>query len=155
MDISPTLVNQLDKFNIAYSTVHHNYSISSLNSAHTAHVPAQQMVKPVILHDQQGYLMALVPSDKYVYISELNNILGREVELASEADVSNLFADCDAGAIPPVGEAYGMDVVVDYGLDSCNEIYFESGNHQDLVHMSGQSFQKLTFSSPHADITVH
>ncbi len=155
MDISQTLASQLQEYEIPYDTVHHRFSITSLNSAHTAHIPETQMVKPVILHDKQGYLMALVPSNRYVYISELNNMLGRNVELVSEAEVSELFSDCESGAIPPVGDAYGMEMVVDFSLDNCDDIYIEAGNHQDLIHMSGQSFQKLTSNSKHADITVH
>ncbi len=155
MDISPTLLKQLQSQQIPYDTVHHRYSITSLNSAHTAHVPAKQLIKPVILHDQEGYLMALVPSDKYVYLKQLNKQLNRSLEISTESDVTRLFSDCDSGAIPPLGEAYGMQMVVDCSLDQCDEVYMEGGNHTDLIHLSGESFQKLTTNSTHADITVH
>jgi len=155
MNISPTLVNQLNKHQLAYETIHHRYSISSLNTAHSSHVPARQLVKPVILHDQQGYLMALVPSNKYVHLNMLNMALNRNMALANEAEVSALFSDCDFGAIPPVGDAYGMKTIVDNELSECTDIYMEAGNHTDVLHLSGDAFQTLTQNMQHADITVH
>ncbi len=155
MNMSPTLLNQLVKQNIPYETVHHRFSVSSLNAAHSAHVPAKQLIKPVILHDEQGYMMALVPSNRYVYISKLNDQLGRKLELASEAECSELFDDCESGAIPPVGTAYGIQTVIDEDLKACDDIYIESGNHRDLLHINGEAFHKLMSNCTYVDITVH
>jgi len=154
-NMSPTLIKQLHKHQLAYETIHHPYSITSLNTAHTSHIPANKLVKPVILHDQQGYLMALVPSNTYVYLSELNTLLNRQMTLASEAEVSALFNDCECGAIPPVGEAYDMKSIVDNRLNECTDVYIEAGNHTDVLHLSGDAFQNLTKNVQHADITVH
>jgi len=154
-NMSPRLIQQLQKHQLAYETIHHPYSITSLNTAHASHIPAQKLVKPVILHDQQGYLMALVPSNTYVYLNELNTILNRQMTLASEAEVSALFSDCDFGAIPPVGDAYDMKTIVDNRLSECTDVYMEAGNHTDVLHLSGDAFQSLTRNMQHADITVH
>jgi Ala-tRNA(Pro) deacylase len=154
-NMSPRLIEQLQKHQLAYEVIHHPYSITSLNTAHTSHIPAQKLVKPVILHDQQGYLMALVPSNSYVYLNELNMVLNRQVRLASEAEVSALFNDCDRGAIPPVGDAYDMKTIVDNSLSECTDVYMEAGNHTDVLHLSGNAFQRLTKNMQHADITVH
>ena len=155
MDISPTLMNQLEKQDVRYETIHHDSTVSSLHTAHLAHIPAQQLVKPVVLHDEQGYVMALVPSHRYVYISKLNDLMHRNLELASEDEIAGLFKDCDLGAIPPVGQAYGMETVIDCELECCNEIYIEAGNHEDVVHMSGGAFHKLMTDSVYEDIVIH
>ena len=154
-NMSPRLIQQLQKHQLSYETIHHPYSISSLNTAHTSHIPAQKLVKPVIFHDQQGYLMVLVPSNKYVYLNELNMLLNRQMTLVSEAEVSALFSDCDFGAIPPVGDAYNMKSIVDNSLDECTDVYMEAGNHTDVLHLSSDAFQTLTKNMQHADITVH
>jgi Ala-tRNA(Pro) deacylase len=155
MDMSPTLLTRLVEQNIPYDTVHHRHSVSSLNTAHTAHIPAKNLVKSVLLHDEQGYMMALVASNRYVYISKLNDLLNRRLELASEEECRELFNDCESGAIPPVGTAYGIQTVIDRDLQDCGEIYIESGNHEDLIHMSGEAFHKLLPSCSYVDITVH
>ncbi|RKZ56955.1 MAG: aminoacyl-tRNA deacylase [Gammaproteobacteria bacterium] len=155
MNIAPTLVKQLVKHRISYDTISHGYSHSSLHAAHSANIPAQKMVKTVILEDDRGYVMALVPANHYVKINELNMLLNRHMGLATETELAHLFTDCEPGAIPPVGAAYGMTTVVDKNLDDCNDVYIEAGNHTDLLHISGSAFRQLVEHSRHASICVH
>ena len=155
MVIAPKLVKQLAAKDIDYEIINHRYSITSLNTAHASHIPEDELVKPVILEDESGYVMALVPANKHVVIQELNMFLNRNMELATEAQISYLFSDCDPGAIPPVGEAYNMETVVDYNFDECSDVYLEAGNHTDILHLSGKSFRKLMESAHHASICMH
>jgi len=155
MDIAPTLVRALAQHGIAYDIISHHYSDSCINVAHSAHIPEHKMVKPVILEDDYGYVMALIPANQHVKIRELNKHLNRQMGLSTEEEIKHLFSDCDLGAIPPVGDAYGMEVVVDYELDDCDDVYIEAGNHTNLLHLSGNSFKKLMANSRHAPICVH
>lgn len=155
MEIANTLVRQLGKLGIAFDIVNHGYSSSSLQSAHAAHISASNMVKSVVLEDDIGYIMALLPADRYVKINEVNMLFNRRMGLATEPDLDEIFTDCDHGAIPPVGHAYGMTTIVDRHLDDCDDIYVEAGNHTDLLHLSRNGFKKLTEHSRHADICVH
>lgn len=155
MNIAPTLAKQLASLDIAYDVIHHRYSDSNIKSAHSAHIPTSKMVKPVIFEDDQGYVMALVPANQHVKIRELNKYMNRHMGLATEDEIYKLFADCEMGAIPPVGEAYGMKTVVDSHLQDCNNVYIEAGNHTDLLHLSGRSFKKLIANAPHASICIH
>lgn len=155
MNIAPTLARQLSDLGINYDTINHSYAYTTLHAAHSAHIPAYKMVKPVVLEDDKGYVMALVPSNQYVRIRELNMLLNRKMGLATEDEIAKLFRDCDRGAIPPVGDAYGMTTVVDYNLDDCNDVYIESGNHTDLLHLSGSAFRKLVENARHAHICIH
>ncbi len=153
--MAPTLIKQLAKHDIAYDIVHHSYSIFSMNTANASHIPGSQLVKSVILEDEDGYVMALIPADQHVKIKELNKLLDRSMGLATEYELSLLFSDCDLGAIPPIGEAYSMETVVDYNLDDCNDIYIEAGNHEELLHLSGSSFRTLMKNAHHANICSH
>lgn len=40
----------------------------------------------------------------------------REFELVAEDEFSRLFADCEPGAIPPLGSAYGIETCMDEAL---------------------------------------
>ena len=155
MDIAPTLVKLLAKHGISYDTIHHEYSSSSLHAAHSAKIPVQKMVKTVVLEDDRGYIMALVPANQYVKINELNKILNRRMGLATETELAHLFTDCEPGAIPPIGVAYGMTTIVDNNLEDCHDVYIEAGNHIDLLHISGSAFRQLVEHSRHASICVH
>ncbi|PCI06268.1 MAG: aminoacyl-tRNA deacylase [Gammaproteobacteria bacterium] len=155
MNIANTLLTQLAKHGISYDIVKHSYSNSSLHAAHSAHIPVTRMVKSVILQDEIGYVMALVPANHYVKINEINMFLNRQMYLATESELNGLFTDCDCGAIPPVGNAYGISTVVDYSLDDCSDVYIEAGNHTELLHISGSAFRKLNEHSHHASICIH
>ena len=39
--------------------------------------------------------------------------------------------------MPPVGPAYGVLTVVDDSLPRDGDLYFEAGDSEDLVHMTG------------------
>ena len=155
MNIAPTLVTELARQGIAYDIIKHPYSIFSLNTAHAAHVPDEQVVKSVVFEDDYGYVMALVPANRQVKIRELNHILKRSMGLATEQELASLFVDCDLGAIPPVGYAYDIETVVDFALDDCEDVYIEAGNHEELLHLKGNAFRKLQQNARHANICVH
>jgi Ala-tRNA(Pro) deacylase len=155
MEIATTLVLHLAKLGIAYDVVKHDYSHSSLHSAHAAQIPASNVVKSVVLEDDKGYVMALVPANRHVKINEINMAYNRRMGLATEPELDRIFSDCDQGAIPPVGDAYGMSTIVDQNLDECEDLYIEAGTHTELLHISGGAFRKLMEHSLHGSICVH
>ncbi len=155
MQMATTLVRYLSENRIAYDKMPHRYTFSSLNTVRSTKVPGDNMAKSVILEDDKGYIMAVIPATKHVKIRELNKLLGRNVGLATEAELGQLFKDCDLGAIPPIGPAYGMETIVDYSLDDCADVYFEAGNHEELIHVNGSAFRKLMKNTQHGNICVH
>jgi Ala-tRNA(Pro) deacylase len=155
MAMSPTLQKFLTQNAIPYEILPHSHTSTSLNSASAAHIPGNNMAKSVILEDEDGYLMAVIPATRHVKIRELNQTLNRNMGLATEMELYRLFSDCDVGAIPPVGQAYGMVTVVDDSLMQCNDVYFEAGDHEELVHVKGTSFRKLMEKSQHANLCAH
>ena len=133
MTMARTLQTYLAHKGIAYDILPHRHTDTSINSANTAHIPAEQLAKSVILEDENGYVMAVIPADRHVRIGRLNQLLNRRMGLATEAELPPLFADCDPGAVPPLGDAYGIATVVDESLDDCPDIYLEAGDHEDLI----------------------
>lgn len=143
MAIAPTIENYLNNMAIPYQVLPHVRTGSSLRTATAAHVPARHIAKGVLLEDESGYLMAVVPANYHVHLGALRQQLGRQVGLATEQEVAELFKDCDRGAIPPVGEAYGIETVVDEDLMEAPEVYFEAGDHEELIRLEGDDFMRL------------
>ena len=46
-------------------------------------------------------------------------------------------------------------VLVDEALFDQDEIYFEAGNHSELVHMSGRDFEALMTQAGHGYFSRH
>jgi Ala-tRNA(Pro) deacylase len=112
-------------------------------------VPADSLAKPVLLEDERGYVMAIVPASHRVDLGRLNHQLHRELELAREREIAELFHDCERGAMPPLGGPYRIPTVYDDSLEGHSEIYFEAGDHEDVVHLRGRDFLRLLEGSLH------
>jgi Ala-tRNA(Pro) deacylase len=54
--------------------------------------------------------------------------------------VRECFPDCDAGAVPALGPAYGLDTIWDDGLLERSDLYFDAGDHEPLLHVSTTDF---------------
>ena len=147
MAMAFTLQKYLDRKGVNYELFQHPYTSSCMQSAEVAHIHGDQIAKGVVLGDDIGYLMAVVPATHHVQLGKLHNTLDRYLGLVTEQELADLFKDCDVGAIPPLGDAYGMPVVMDESLTACPDIYFEAGDHEDLVHVSGEDFKALMSSA--------
>ena len=102
-----------------------------------------RLAKAVIVKDSEHYMMVVLPADQHVHLGRLHQQLGHEVGLASEQELHSLFPDCEQGAIPPLGTAYQVDTLVDYSMKGDEDVFFESGDHEHLIKMSGKDFRAL------------
>jgi Ala-tRNA(Pro) deacylase len=143
MAISNTLKRYLDNSGIVYEIVKHPFSASSQETAEAAHVSGQRLAKGVLLRDNLGYLLAVLPAPLHVEVTTLNDLLERNFELIEEDEISELFPDCDIGAVPPIGGAYKLEVALDTSLCDEPAIYFEAGDHVELILVGGTDFQTL------------
>jgi len=143
MTISATLKNFLDQQKVAFDLIPHAHTGSSMETAQQAHVSGNRLAKAVIIKEDDKYSMVVVPSGEHVDLALLRQDFGHGVELATESELSELFPDCAIGAVPPIGAAWGMDTYLDECLLDKEEVYFEAGDHEDLVRVTGDQFRKL------------
>src|SRR5215471_16323370 len=143
MAIAHKVQDYLSKHGMKYEVVAHPHSQSSMETAQMAHVPGGRLAKSVILEDDDGYVMAVLPSSCHIQLGRLSKELNRNLRLATEKELPAMFADCEVGAVPPVGLAYGMRTVIDESLAEEPEIFFEAGDHEHLIHMQREAFAEL------------
>ncbi len=143
MTIAATVSDYLAEHDVPYDILAHAHTATSGESAEASHVPGARLAKTVVLEDEQGYLMVVVPSCRRVDLGELHRQLNRNLGLATEGELGRLFRDCEIGALPPLGPAYGVETVVDDAIAEQPDIYFEAGDHEQLIHVSAEVFQTL------------
>ncbi|MDI1265923.1 MAG: YbaK/EbsC family protein, partial [bacterium] len=143
MTVSPTLQKYLDQ-TVTYDVIPHAATMSSTRTAEACHVPGDALAKAVVLRRDDGYMLAILPASRHLHLSALKAQLGHKVDLASEEEVARLFDDCECGAVPPVGECFGLDVIVDDSIDTQREIYMEGGDHTTLIRLERGQFARLT-----------
>ncbi|MGI9424319.1 MAG: aminoacyl-tRNA deacylase [Hyphomicrobiaceae bacterium] len=119
-----------------------------------SHVPTDNMAKAVVLSSRAGYLLAVIPASRRVNIDNVGRVIDQPVALATEEELAPLFPDCEPGAIPPIGSAYGLRTVVEDTLEMNDDIYFEAGDHRTLVHITGKDFCRLMRTVSHGRICL-
>ena len=149
MAVAATVQRFLEKHSVGYDLVPHPHTGSSHESAEAAHVREDHVAKAVMVRDAAGYAMIVVPASNWVDVEHLRKELNRDVHLAAEEEFAALFSDCETGAIPPLGPAYGIETLLDEGLTSLANVYFEAGDHEHLVHTSGDNFRSLLAGARH------
>ena len=143
MSVAVTLEDFLRSKGCRYEIVQHAHSHSSMDTAEVAHIPGDRLAKTVLLEDEFGYVAAVVPSTFHVRLSEMWKKTGRRLVLASETEMRELFKDCEVGAVPPVCTAYGLQTYLDESLIRQPDVYFEAGDHEQLIHMNIDQFLEL------------
>ena len=153
MGIAIALARYLAERGVKYDVVEHSHTATALESARTSHVSLDRLAKAVVLKGDDGFLVAVLPASGHIQFGQLCKQLGVELDMASEEQIESLFYDCEPGAVPALGDAYGLKVIVDDSLASEPEIYLEGGDHASLVHVSGRAFQELMAGARHAHFT--
>lgn len=143
MTIAQTVQGYIEGRGVAYQPLPHPAAGSSHENAEAAHVREDHIAKAVILHDAQGEVMVVIPGDAWVRLHAVNQALGRELVLASETDAARHFPDCDQGAIPPLGPAYGLETLVDEAVAGLAFVYLESGDHRTLIQVGTDAYLGL------------
>ena len=150
MSIPVRLSSYLDQRGARYEICMHKHSRSSAETARTAQVPPHQLAKSVLVEDDTGCLMAVVPANRDVLLGQLSRLLDRKhLRLADENLIASLFADCDRGAVPALGMAWGVETVVDDELEASEVVYVESGDHERLLRLSNDQFHELMLAARH------
>lgn len=149
MSLAETVRRYLTEHQVEFEPIPHPKTASSRETAHAAHVREDHVAKAVIIKDNQGFAMVVIPGSNWVKLEAINRELGRNFELAQEAEAEALFSDCHPGAMPPLGPAYGIETYVDEQLLSLANVFFESGDHTHLIQVNGQAFHELLKGTRH------
>ena len=132
----------LDSHKIRYVTIKHSEVYTAQEIAASAHIPGKELAKTVMVKIDGKMAMAVLPASYKVDFDLLKEAAGaRKVEMASEQEFTDMFPECEIGAMPPFGNLYGMEVFVAETLAEEQEIAFNAGSHTELIRMSYKDFE--------------
>ena len=153
MTMARSVREHLDQAGIDYDVLQHAHSDSSRQTAHRAHVAPAQLAKAILTRDDNDYLLCVIPADYKLVFSWLNGAMHSSYQLASESELCYFFDDCEIGAVPALGQAYGCKVIWDERLADQKDIFLESGDHENLVHVDQCGFMALMGDQEHVTIS--
>lgn len=155
MGMAMKLADYLAAHPVPFELVAHARTMSSLQSARSMDLAPGCLVKAVVLEDEDDrFLMAVLPASRKVDLGELRRCTGHMLRLADEAELRERFGDCELGAVPPIGGAYGMETVWDDSLMSRPDVYFEAGDHETSVHLKTRDFVGLLEGARHLEFSA-
>ena len=124
--------------------VSHPQAYTAYDVAPTLDVSGDLVAKVVVVKADQYFVMTVLSSPWRVDVKRLRDVLkAREVRLATEAEIANLFPECQVGTMPPFGNLYGMEVYVDQLLTEDESIVFEAGTHVGAIKLRYKDFADL------------
>jgi Ala-tRNA(Pro) deacylase len=144
MSGSATIHEFLRAAHIPYTVVPHRPAFTAEDEAAAARVPGRDWAKVVACFIDGEPVEAVVPAPALVNLDRLLELAGgREIRVADEGELSQLFPHCEIGAMPPFGPLYGHTVFVDAVLALEPEIVFNAGTHREAIAMRWNDFVKM------------
>lgn len=138
-----TIRDYLENQGVAVEYLPHPRTETLAQAARSSAIDPHQLARAIVLVDAQGPLMAILPSDHLLDFEALCNLLNRELEPVPAGQLTDLFDDCEANCCPPLGTAYGLDVIVDAAVLQEPTIYLEPGRHALLMGIPRDGFIRL------------
>ena len=141
MKVAEYLQQQKVRFNV----LPHPTTYDAQRMAGSLHVPGREVAKTVLLRSRGGpYVVAVLPATKSIDFKKVSQALGgAPLELATALEIAEHCPDCEFGALPPFGSQYGMKTIVDEGLTSDEEIFFEGNTHQEAIRMRFEDYCRI------------
>ena len=146
MSLPNRLKSFLDSNQIPYESLPHTTTYTAQGTAAVMQISGKDVAKTIVLRagtSGEETVLAVLPGSRHAKLDKLSAAVGKPVRLATELEFSDLFPDCELGAMPPFGALYNLPVYVDESLAKDKEVVFNAGTHHDAVRMAYEDFVRL------------
>lgn len=144
MAIPESLREYLQRAGVSYETLAHPKAYTAAEAAKGLGVSPDLLAKTIVVDLGGRVVLAALPASCRADLSALGAALGEgPAALAEESTFRRLFPDCEIGTMPPLGGAYGMDVIVEERTAAEETITFQAGSHRDAIRMGWDEFARL------------
>jgi Ala-tRNA(Pro) deacylase len=138
------LPSYLDDHGCTYRLSHHSETYTSQDLAQAEHVSGKSVIKPVLVKADGQFVMCALPASHKVDLMELRQQLRcKEVSIADESQLQQVFKDCELGAEPPIGRLWGLPTLMDESLTSDDMVMFQAGTHDQAITMTLAEYRRI------------
>lgn len=138
--IAASLENLLTTRRIAYEVLAHESGSTLRQVVEELGISVNHVARAVVLRSGSGFILAVLPLTYLIDFTALEKLTGESLENVSATSVSDLFPDCERGAIPVLGTAYKLRTYYDSSLRNLDFVVFEAGNHHTLIRVHQDGF---------------
>ncbi len=147
------LESHLRDNDVAFEVQEHPQAYTAQKIAASEHVSGRMFAKVVMATANGDLIMLVLPAPSPVDLAKVSDLVGKAARLASESEFASSFPDCEAGAMPPFGNLYGVPIYVDRALGQNERIAFQAGTHKVTMSVAYADFERLAGPTV-ADIAV-
>ena len=124
----------LERHGVPYEVVEHERTQTAAAEARAAGMPPADVAKTVLLRDQEGVRLAVIPASHRLDLHKVKRELGSKgLRLVTEQEMADEFGDFEVGAVPPFGPLFHALELVDERLLDHDRILCGGGDHEHGV----------------------
>jgi prolyl-tRNA editing enzyme YbaK/EbsC (Cys-tRNA(Pro) deacylase) len=113
---------------------HHQPAFSGLQEAISLGVPADEVLKAVVLETREGSALAVLPAQRRLDMNLVRDATGDpHVRLATEAEIERELPSWERGAVPPLGSLTHLPVYMDPEVLRHPVVTFAAGTQTESV----------------------
>jgi len=143
MILAASIKKLLDGNMIAYQVLQHKRVERLGNAAQLLKCDPDKILTAQVLEDHLGKLLVVYRLSTKIDLNKLQRLLNRTLTVVATTKVNRLFNDCDAGCWPPIGQAYGLEMVIDKSINKYSSLFFSSGSNTSMVQIQTNDYLLL------------
>jgi Ala-tRNA(Pro) deacylase len=124
----------LERQGVPYEVVEHERTQTAAAEARAAGVPAADVAKTVVVRDDEGLRLAVIPASERLDMHKLRQALASKgLRLVTEQEIADEFDQFEVGAVPPFGSMFNALELVDERLLEHDRILCSGGDHEHAI----------------------
>lgn len=129
----------------AHEPVRTSEEAAKIRDGYTLHQGAKALlVRIKISNADKKFVMLVFPGDARFDTAKVKQLFAaKDVRFATEAEVVQLTNGVQPGGVPPFGNLFGLEVVVDPQLLQNEKIVFNAGDRSFSVGMKSADYQRI------------
>jgi Ala-tRNA(Pro) deacylase len=138
------LLDWLGAHGLAYDLHEHPLAFTALETARVEGLDPHAFAKTLAVATANGsrVLVALEASD-HLDLVKTAWVLGTpHARLLSEVELLDLAPACDIGALPAVGDLFGVSLYADRALRDVERLTFHAGSHRHAVRLEREPWER-------------
>jgi Ala-tRNA(Pro) deacylase len=152
---NPRLLEWLARARVDYDIHEHPRASTATETAVAERIDPRTFAKVVGVRARDGrtVLLVLDATDRVDLDKARRALAATDVRLLSEAEMTTLAPDCEVGAIPAVGQLFGVAMIADHAVREDPMISFNAGSHSFSVRVDRPTWERAC-SLVYADIAL-
>lgn len=139
-----SLLRWLDDKRVDYEVHEHPRSLTALATARAEGVDPKTFGKVVWVRTDEGKdALIVIDAEDHLDLRKAREVLkSSKVTLLEEAEIEALAPECDSGAMPAVGDLFGVSTYADFAIAKQPEVSFNAGSHAFAVRVDRAAWEE-------------